>query len=65
MFLDNNKYLAHLLVKGVKGSYDPIFAFLNDIEENIEYIVVTLFCVDEKESLNFFLNGIKPALISK
>ena len=52
-------------MKGVKGSYDPIFAFLSDIQSNIDYIVVTLFCVDEKESLTFFLNGIKPALISK
>lgn len=46
LFLDNNKYLAHLLVKGVKNSYEPIFAFLSDISDNIDYIVVTLFCTD-------------------
>ena len=65
LFLDNNKYLAHLLVKGVKNSYDPIFALLTDIYDNLGFIVVTLFCTDEKESVPFFLNAIKPALISK
>lgn len=46
LFLDNNKYLAHLLVKGVKNSYEPIFSLLNDIMENLGFIVVTLFCTD-------------------
>lgn len=65
LFLDNNKYLAHLLVKGVKNSYEPIYALLADLASNIDYIVVTLFCTDEKESVTFFLNAVKPALISK
>lgn len=30
LFLDNNKYLAHLLVKGVKGSYEPVLSLIND-----------------------------------
>ena len=45
---DNNKYLAHLLVKGVKNSYEPIYALFTDLSNNIGYIVVTLFCTDEK-----------------
>lgn len=54
-----------MLVKGVKNSFDPIYALLADISANIDLIVVTLFCTDEKESVAFFLNAIKPAIISK
>lgn len=57
--------MAHLLVKGVKNSYDPIHALFSDISQNIDFIIVTLFCVDEKESVKFFFDAIKPALISK
>jgi hypothetical protein len=46
LFLDNNKFLAHLVVKGVKNSFEPIFAMLNDIISNMEMIVVSLFCTD-------------------
>lgn len=52
-------------MKGVKNSYDPIFALFADVQENLDFIVVTLFCVDEEESVKFFFNAIKPALISK
>ena len=33
LFLDNNKYLAHLFVKGVKGSYEPVVLVLNDCQQ--------------------------------
>jgi hypothetical protein len=44
LFLENNKYLAHLLVKGVKNSYSPIMEFLHDIYSNVDYIALKLFC---------------------
>ena len=31
LFLDNNKYLAHLLVKGIKESFDHVITFENEI----------------------------------
>jgi hypothetical protein len=65
LFLDNNKFLAHLVVKGVKNSFDPIHAMLTDVTNNIDMIVASLFCTDEKESVKFFLDVLKPALISK
>jgi len=65
LFLDNNKYLAHLLVKGVKGSYDPVLLMLSDVHQHIDFIVDSLLVVDEKESLDLFLGALKPCLISK
>lgn len=46
LFLDNNKYLAHLLVKGVKSSYDPVLMMLSDLHQSIDFIVDTLLVVD-------------------
>jgi hypothetical protein len=38
---------------------------LKDCSDYMGFIVDTLFCVDEKESLALFLSAIKPCLISK
>jgi DNA-directed RNA polymerase alpha subunit len=65
LFLDDNKYLAHLLVKGVKNEFEPVLLVLDDIFNHLPFIVESLFCVDEKESVTFMLNAIKPCLISK
>lgn len=65
LFLDDNKYLAHLLVKGVKGEFDPVLLVLADVAAHLPFIVDSLFCVDERESLTFLLNALKPCLISK
>jgi hypothetical protein len=65
LFLDDNKYLAHLLVKGVKNEFDPIFNLLDDIASHLGFIIDTLFCLDEQQSLTFLLNALKPCLISK
>lgn len=35
LFLDNNKYLAHLLVKGIKESFDHVITFENEILANL------------------------------
>jgi hypothetical protein len=65
LFLDNNKYLAHLLVKGVKGSFEPVLRILQDCREQVGFVVDSLLCVDEQESLDLFLGALKPCLISK
>lgn len=65
LFLDDNKYLAHLLVKGVKNEFDPILCVLDDVATHLPFIVESLFCVDERESVTFLLNALKPCLISK
>jgi hypothetical protein len=65
LFMDNNKYLAHLFVKGVKSTYEPVLLLLRDLREQAAFIVDALLCVDEKESLELLLGALKPCLISK
>lgn len=35
LFLDNNKYLAHLLVKGIKESFEHVLSFEREILGNL------------------------------
>lgn len=65
LFLDNNKYLSHLLAKGVKNSFEPIHSLLNDIKVHAEFIVLRLFCLDEEQNVNFALNALRTCLIGK
>lgn len=65
LYLDNNKYLSHLLAKGVKNSFEPVYSLLEDIKAQIEFIVLRLFCIDEEQNVNFMLNGLKTCLIGK
>lgn len=48
LFIDNNKYLSHLLVKGVKNNFNLIHDFLREIKINLDYLVSHIFCVDEE-----------------
>lgn len=65
LFLDNNKYLSHLLAKGVKNSFEPIYHLLNDIKAHAEFLVQHLFCIDEEQNVNFALNALRTCLIGK
>ena len=46
LFLDNNKYLAHLFVKGIKNSYEPVLMVLKDLHQEVRFIVDSLLCVN-------------------
>lgn len=65
LFLDNNKYLSHLLAKGVKNSFEPVYALLNDIKAHSEFVVLRLFSLDEEQNVNFAFNALRTCLIGK
>lgn len=65
LFTHGSKYLAHVLVKGVKGLFDPIIAFYTEVYSNINTLV-RLFNEDSShKSLHFSLGALKPGLVSK
>lgn len=49
--MKNNKYLAHLIVKGIKLNFYPIITFYNEILGNIKKIIIWLFDDEEQNSL--------------
>lgn len=63
LLADNNKYLAHVLVKGVKGEFGEIEGLLERWGRKIEYIVGCM--ADQNDMCFFFLQLLKPTLLSK
>ena len=60
---NGNKYLAHVLVKGIKGNYDPLILWLQEIYSNIQLILP--FLTQEDLLIPVVLQAVKPALLSK
>lgn len=65
LFTHKNKYLAHVLAKGVKSVFDPIVAFYTEVYTNVPTLM-RLFNEDPShQSMQFSLNALKPGLVSK
>lgn len=60
---DNNKYLAHVLVKGVKGDFTDIEIMLQKFYSEIDYIIEKM--AEQNDMCFYFLQIIKPCLLSK
>lgn len=63
LFTNQNKYLAHVIAKGVKGDFRPIINFYESLRAHIPKIK-SLFESDPK-SEGFTLYALKPGLVSK
>jgi hypothetical protein len=60
---DNNKYLAHVFVKGVKGEFGEIETLLEHWQRKVEMIVDRMG--EQNDMCFFFLQLLKPTLLSK
>ncbi|CAD8193441.1 unnamed protein product [Paramecium pentaurelia] len=60
---NGNKYLAHLLVKGVKGEFETLINWLSDIYANISRVFN--FLEQQDSNIHYFFATIKPGLLSK
>jgi len=64
MLINNgNKYLAHILVKGMKGNFEMILNWLRDVFSHSLRIAALL--IEDEASIPAFMQTIKPGLISK
>lgn len=60
---NGNKYLAHLLVKGVKGEFDTLINWLSEVYASISRIFD--FFEQQDSNIHYFFATIKPGLLSK
>lgn len=60
---DNNKYLAHIFVKGVKNEFTEIEQLMEKWFKRIDFIVQKM--VEQNDMCFFFLQVVKPTLLSK
>lgn len=63
LIADNNRYLAHVFVKGVKGLYHEIEEILETFSKDIEMIVSKI--TEAHDVCDFFLQMVKPSILSK
>ncbi|CAG9333687.1 unnamed protein product [Blepharisma stoltei] len=59
------KYLAHIVAKGLKGDFEPVIIWLQDIYSNTERLHGLIQNEISGGSMNFVLSAFKPGLISK
>ena len=55
LFTKNSKYLAHVVIKGLKGQYEPITTFLQEIYGNLDHVLTLLEADVTKSTLSFSL----------
>lgn len=63
LFTNQNKYLAHVIAKGLKGEFSQIISFYQELQKYIAKLK-TMFESDPK-SQGFTLYALKPGLVSK
>lgn len=56
LFTDNNKYLAHVIAKGVKGAFQPVLSFYQDLYQSTSVLVKCFGEDSTKKQLSFSLN---------
>jgi hypothetical protein len=70
LLTDNSKYLAHILAKGLKGIFEPIILWFQEMNENLPQLFM-LCELDRKASSNNYtdivrvLNDCKGGLLSR
>ena len=62
---NGNKYLAHIVGKGVKGIFEPIILWYQDICTNSEHLVDLIQNDKTMNALVFAQTAIKPGFLSK
>ncbi len=60
---DNNKYLAHVLVKGVKNEFVEIEQLMERWFKRLDFILQKM--IEQNDMCFFFLQVVKPTLLSK
>ena len=59
------KFLAHIVAKGLKGDFDPIKNWLQNIYATSEKLSTLIFAEEKSGSLNFVLTALKPGILSR
>eukprot|EP00357_Protocruzia_adherens_P031664 CAMPEP_0115033794 /NCGR_PEP_ID=MMETSP0216-20121206/40176_1 /TAXON_ID=223996 /ORGANISM="Protocruzia adherens, Strain Boccale" /LENGTH=1250 /DNA_ID=CAMNT_0002412373 /DNA_START=59 /DNA_END=3809 /DNA_ORIENTATION=- len=65
LLTSGNKYLAHILIKGVKGVFDPVIQWYQDVYQNEGHLVDLIAQEETQGSVTMILGALRPGLLSK
>ncbi|EGR33928.1 hypothetical protein IMG5_030700 [Ichthyophthirius multifiliis] len=63
LLANGNKYFAHVIIKGLKGDFNPVEDFFQEIYANISRLMI--FIEIEEGNIPILLNTLKPGFLSK
>lgn len=63
LFTNQNKYLAHIIVKGINEDFTGVLLFYTLLDKHIAKLEE--FCLADRKDAESCLYAIKPGLISK
>lgn len=65
LLTESSKYLAHVVVKGIKSNHEPVLAWASLIQLNIHRLCQLVLQEQAQGSLTMILSAFKPGLCSK
>ena len=60
-----NKYLAHIVVKGLKGQFGSVLNWYHKIDETLDHLTAMILKEASAGSLALILPVLRPGLISR
>lgn len=55
LFAKGSKYLAHVVIKGLKGQYEPIVTYLQEVYSELDHLILLLTCSQNIKTSLFFV----------
>ena len=65
LLTQNNKFLAHVIVKGLRGDHTPIYYWYNTLINHCDKLVGLIKAEVGKGSVNLILSALRPGLLSR
>lgn len=65
LLTQKGKYLSHIVVKGLRGKFEPIISWYQDMYANMKSILQLVEKEEASGSLNLMLSALRPGLVSK
>jgi hypothetical protein len=65
LLTQGGKYLAHIIVKGLKGQYEPVVAWYQAIFSALKHLFALIIKEETNGSIALILSTLRPGLLSK
>ena len=65
LLMNGNKYLAHVVAKGIKGNFDPVIYWYKELYAQAKHILQLVIKEESTGSVPTLLQALKPGLYSK
>jgi hypothetical protein len=65
LLTQKGKYLTHVIAKGLRGKFEPIVSWYQDMYANMRLIIQLIEREEASGSLNLMLSALRPGFVSK